>query len=66
MAIEEAILVESGYVNPGSGIEPETSPVASQSEIEEAMGSNQEELGYLDQASIHTTNLSFPNCRHSV
>ncbi|XP_027162942.1 histone-lysine N-methyltransferase ATX3 isoform X1 [Coffea eugenioides] len=52
MAIEEAILVESGYVNPGSGIEPETSPVASQSEIEEAMGSNQEELGYLDQDTI--------------
>lgn len=52
-AIEEAILAESGYVNTGSGIEPESSPVASHSEIEEATGSNQDELGYLDQASIH-------------
>ncbi|KAL3517292.1 hypothetical protein ACH5RR_024194 [Cinchona calisaya] len=49
MAIEEAILAEGGYVHPTSGFEPETSPVANHSEIEEATGSNQEELGYLDQ-----------------
>lgn len=52
LAIEEAILAESGYENKAEEDKQETLPVTNNEEAEEATGSNQE-LGYaVQEASL--------------
>jgi len=42
MAIEEAYLVENGYIDAGLGTGQETYPAMNRSEVEEGTGSNQD------------------------
>lgn len=68
IAIEEAILADSGYVQTVAGAEPKTSPQTNHSEMEEASGSNlEQEFSSLDQARSKGSLCSF-NCKmqHSL
>lgn len=62
MAIEEAVLAESGFVNTDTGTGPKTCPLTNHSEVEEATGSNlEQEFSSLDQ-DANCRRKEMPSC----